>query len=327
MTVLRFSPADLAGTRFAMSPTWETVCSRWVLRRPERSPHHRTWLREATRADAQASFARHARVLDAFVRPSTWLPDFLTPPPSTASPDFEAELAVVAATPPDVVRADILATRASRPLTAFARQVADDPGAWLPAVVDAVRAWHRVAVAAHWPRMQTLLESDIAYRAATFARHGPGRMFESIHESLSWHDDALHVDDPHDTDIRLAGGGMPLMPSLFFTNRPAVTVRPESPPSLVYAARAAGTLWDTRRTPPADQALGALLGASRARLLALLEAPATTTQAATRLDLAPAAVSAHLKVLHEGGLVSRHRHGREVFYVLTDLGRRLVEHG
>lgn len=327
MSVIRFSPTDLARTRFATSPTWETVVSWGVQRRPQRSPHHRTWLAPAIRAAGRPGFAEHARLLDAFVRPHAWMPDFLTPPPTTAAPDFEEELAVVAATPPEVVRADILATDPKRPLSRLGLRVADDPEAWLPRLVEALRGWHAVAIAPHWPRMQTLLEADIAFRAATITKHGPGRMFESVHERLRWHDDRLLLDDGEDFDLRLGGQGMPLMPSLFFLSGPALTVRPESPPLLVYGARAAGTLWETRRTPPADAALGALVGGTRARVIALLEAPATTTAIAIRLGLAPAAVSGHLRVLHEAGVASRHRHGREVFYVLTDLGRRLVEGG
>ena len=319
MSVIRFRPPDLAHTRFAISPARETVVSWGVQRRPERRPDHRAWVTAARRSAARPSFAGHARLLDALVRAHAWTPDFLTPPPPSASPDFEDELAAVAATPPEVVRDDIAATERKRPVMKLGRQVAEDPVTWLPAVVEALRAWHHLAIAPHWPRMQTVLEADIAYRAATFAERGPGWMFESMHASLRWQDDRLRVDDAADLDVRLAGKGLPVLPSLFHRGAPVLTARP----MLVYRARDAGSFWDTRRTPP-EATLAALVGPSRARVMALLEAPVTTTSVATRLRLAPAAVSSHLKVLHEAGLASRHRHGREVFYVLTDLGRRLL---
>lgn len=322
MSVVHFTSADRARTRFAISPIWETVLSWGVHKRPQRSPH-RTWVTAAARAAGRASFAEHATLLDALVGPHARLPAFLTPPPGTAAPDFTAELEVLATTPPAEVHADVEATEGRRP-TRLARSVAEDPEAWLPRVVEAVHAWHRLAIAPHWGRMQTVLEADIAHRAAVLAEHGPGAMFESIDDSLTWAEDLLRVADGADLDVRLSGQGMPLLPCIFSTRGPGLTVRPGSAPLLVYRARAAGTLWQPRRRPPANAALGALLGPSRARVLALLDAPATTTGVATRLGAGAPTVNAHLKVLTEAGLASRHRHGREVFYVVTDLGRRLL---
>lgn len=328
MSVVRFTSEDLVRPRFAVSPVRETVSSWGVHRGADRSAHHRTWTTAATRAAGRASFAEHAALLDVFVRPDAWPPDFLTPLPGTAAPDLaadlEAELAAVAATPPDVVRATVLATQRPQRPTGLARAVAEDPDTWLPRLVEAVRDWHRLVIAPSWGRMHTVLEADIAYRTDVLAEHGPGRMFTSIDNSLTWAGEVLRVEDGADLDVHLTGTGLPLLPGLFLTHGPVPTVRPGSPPLLVYRARAAGALWARRRRPPADVGLGALLGPSRAGVLAVLETPDTTTAVATRLGLGAPSVNAHLKVLTAAGLTSRHRHGREVFYVLTDLGRRLL---
>jgi DNA-binding transcriptional ArsR family regulator len=71
--------------------------------------------------------------------------------------------------------------------------------------------------------------------------------------------------------------------------------------------------------PPAEQAdpLAALVGRTRATLLAMLGLPRTTTQLAEQLDLSPAAVSQHLKILKETALVTARRRGRMVLYQRT----------
>jgi hypothetical protein len=55
-------------------------------------------------------------------------------------------------------------------------------------------------------------------------------------------------------------------------------------PMLAYSARGIATLWETA-TPPAPHAIAALLGRTRAALLAALEQPTSTTHLAQRLSL------------------------------------------
>jgi DNA-binding transcriptional ArsR family regulator len=52
-----------------------------------------------------------------------------------------------------------------------------------------------------------------------------------------------------------------------------------------------------------------------------------TIELARRLRVTPGAVSQHLRVLHDGGLVTRVRDGRHVLYRRSDLGNRLTEGG
>jgi len=46
---------------------------------------------------------------------------------------------------------------------------------------------------------------------------------------------------------------------------------------------------------------------------------------AKALDISPSSVSQHLSTMHEAGLVSREMDGREIFYRLTDLGRKMIK--
>ena len=75
----------------------------------------------------------------------------------------------------------------------------------------------------------------------------------------------------------------------------------------------------------AARSLSALVGRTRASLLAALALPSTTTQLARQLDLSPAAVSQHLKILKDTALVSARRRGRMVLYQRTPAASALLE--
>ncbi|WP_435069372.1 ArsR family transcriptional regulator [Amycolatopsis thermoflava] len=87
------------------------------------------------------------------------------------------------------------------------------------------------------------------------------------------------------------------------------------------SAREAGALW-AARSPSAS--VVRLLGRARAELLEALHSPATTTDLARALAVTPSAVSQHLRILRENGLVTRERSGRSVLYVITPLGEALI---
>jgi DNA-binding transcriptional ArsR family regulator len=94
---------------------------------------------------------------------------------------------------------------------------------------------------------------------------------------------------------------------------------------LLYPARGTATVWEDGVCAAGSAAVEELLGAPRARLLAVLRSPATTTALAWRLGVTPSAVSQHLAVLHRGGLVDRRRSGRCVLYETSQLGLALLE--
>lgn len=95
------------------------------------------------------------------------------------------------------------------------------------------------------------------------------------------------------------------------------------PPVLNYPAHGRGTLSELP-PPVSDRALTRLLGPARARLLTLLAEPATTTELARRLEITPGAVSQHLSVLYDAGLLHRARRGRGVQYARTSLAEDLL---
>ncbi|MFD0348248.1 ArsR/SmtB family transcription factor [Kitasatospora aburaviensis] len=74
--------------------------------------------------------------------------------------------------------------------------------------------------------------------------------------------------------------------------------------------------------PP--DALAAVIGRSRAVLLAELDTPASTSDLARRTGLTAGGVSQHLTALRAAGLVDAHRTGRYVLYVRTEAAETLL---
>jgi DNA-binding transcriptional ArsR family regulator len=257
------------------------------------------------------------------VRPRSWLPDFLTPPPISSLAALDDELAVVLATPPEQIRVDVTAAAASAPLSPVLRELLEEPERTLPQLVDGIRDWWRVAIEPDWPRMQALLEADIGYRTRQLAIGGVEQLFDNLHPTLSWAGDRLVSNDPLATALDLNGRGLPLTPSIFATHGVLLTTTSAAPPIAIYPARAVGTLWEQQQTCPG--ALKRLLGRSRAQLLTYTSSPSTTTQLAARTGLSLGAVSQHLSVLRDAGLVTSHRYRREVNYTATDLGVALLD--
>lgn len=322
MSVIHFEVSDAAEIRFCISPLWETVRSLHALGDPGRHVVHLPWVQRMRQVTGEAHLAPQLELLHSFVRPGVWMPDFLTPPPPGPLVSLEEELAVVRCTQPEVVIADLQATTVRAPLAKAAKAALTDPLALLPRLTQAIRVWHDVAIAPHWTRMRALLEADIAHRARQLAEGGALRLFNTLHPTVHWAGDRIVANDPWNLEVDLRGRGLPLMPSVFVDSKVLWNIRADSPPIGIYPARAAATLWEG--AAEARQGLAGVMGATRARLLDMLQVPATTTELARRLDLSPAAVSQNLQSLHAARLVTRSQHGRSVLYVTTELGIALL---
>jgi DNA-binding transcriptional ArsR family regulator len=325
MIEFRFAVGDLATTSFAYSPLQEAVFSLRSLHDPARYPHHRPWLRRIRpRLDAL-----DREVLGALVAPWLWVPDFLTPRPERARPSFAEQLELVRATPAEVVVADFRATYRTRDAMppVVARGLAD-PLAFLDRLTEALDAyWHGCLAADWWPRVQSILEADLAYRGRVLAEQGAGALLPGLDERLSWTGSHLRLSTRDFTvpapwtDVAIDGRGLVLLPTMFARGAQPL-IDPSRPPLLMYPARGRGTL--SEEPPPVTgDALVRLLGRPRARLLLLLAEPASTTELAHRLGVTASAVSQHLAVLYDAGLLNRTRSGRIVRYGRTPLGDEL----
>jgi DNA-binding transcriptional ArsR family regulator len=325
---------DLAWTRFSISPLANTVHSLLAVSDPSFHALHLPWLRPVRPRLAGLD----SRLLLALVGPmrgserflsgpSRALADFLTPRPTRFVPEFEDELDVVRATPPTIVQRDLLATHAPDAvpdaLAAVTRRGTKAVIALRDRICDELEHYHKVALAPSWPSMRLVLEADTTYRARQLAVGGARALFADMHPNLRWRDGVLEIAEMiSEHTVKAAGRGLQLMPSIFAV-KPAPPLVAEEPPALSYPSRGIATLWAP--PPPApNTALASLIGAPRAQLIDMLAEPLPTVEIARRLQVTPSAVSQHLKILHDTGLATRARDGRQVLYRRTPLADRLT---
>ncbi|GII35182.1 ArsR/SmtB family transcription factor [Planotetraspora phitsanulokensis] len=313
----RFTPDDVARLRFAFSPMWELVTSLRVLRSPARHSLHLPWLR-AVRPRLRGMDLTE---LFALVPVKGYMPDFLTPPPDTPLPDFMAELDRVRNVPPHTAAEEAAWVQSADPEAAA--RFRDDPVAGVQRVADRLHEYWKAALEEFWPAIHGVLEGDVMWRSRRLAAGGVRELFEDLHPSVAWHGNRLVTDNRHhDYSGDITGDGLVLVPSAFNWRAVSIMYEPYQP-MLSYPARGVGNLWSAG-APCTPNALSALIGRSRARVLVALEDPVSTTALARRLDLTPGAVSQHLTVLSDGGLVTRRRLGREVLYRRTAVGDALA---
>ncbi|MFF2619182.1 DUF5937 family protein [Kitasatospora sp. NPDC058046] len=320
MLDLAFSVRDLARTRFTLSPLWEVVASVRVLKHPAEHPLHRPWSVEAGRRLA-ASGLDWRLLADLVPDPPGSIPIFLAPPPTGPAADLESELAVLRATPAEQVRSGLGAPRAPR--SERVDRLRGDPRRGLAELADLIASYWEIALAPYWPRMRSLLEGDVLHRARLFAEHGADRLLGDLGSVVTWDDGTLRVGHHYvHGSRRLGGRGLLLVPSVFVWPRVFSVVSPNWQPTLRYPPRGVAALWERQVTVP--QALAAVVGRSRARLLADLDTPASTTELARRTGITPGGVSQHLTALRTAGLVDAHRNGRYVLYVRTEAAEVLL---
>ncbi|MFI1394662.1 ArsR/SmtB family transcription factor [Streptomyces sp. NPDC020681] len=318
MVQIEFSAEDVARTRFAVSPLWEVVASVRVLKGADEQGLHRRWA-EQVRPLLAAAKLDLTPLSSLITVPTTGIPGFLVPPPTTPQPSLEVELATLRATPHERLRTTTTGAQAA------VAALREDPERGLGRLAEVIEAYWEVALAPHWPRILTLLDGDIMHRAKRFAEGGARRLFDDLDPQLTWDSGSLQMVSRCVRGMRrLDGRGLLLSPSAFVWPRIFSTLGSDEPkPTLRYPPRGVGTLWEPRAEPCSD-ALAGVLGRTRATLLAELAAPASTTDLARRIGLTPGGVSQHLTALRAAGLVSAHRTGRVVLYARTGVGEALA---
>ncbi|WP_239456453.1 ArsR/SmtB family transcription factor [Nocardioides solisilvae] len=312
---------DLGEVRFALSPMNELALSLRTWRDPGRYPLQLPWLHRTAAARAGLD----AEMLLALTNDDLWTPDFLTPRPWSPLTRFDEELAALARTPLEVVRDDLAEVHPEPD----ARPAALAGGAdrVLRRITRAIEGYWTACFEPWWARMRTVLEADIVLRGRTTARDGLAAMFADLSPGIRLVDDVVRVEIRSLGGFRrtTAGEGLTLTPSLF-TRSATVPISAAEPPLILYGARGAGTLWESDR-PAAPRALAGLVGEVRARLLLLLDSPASSTELAVRLGVTTSAVNQHLRAMHAAGLLTSARHGRSVLYLRSALGDDLLRAG
>jgi DNA-binding transcriptional ArsR family regulator len=334
LVTLELDVADLAATRFAMSPLFETLRAVPLLAHPGRSSLNLPWVRWA-RAELERRPLRLPRVWPLIVSDRPFWPEFLFPVPVGRSAGIGEELARVRAVPTEAVRLSLPNVFGDDPWPDSATDLFERPQETLAEIAAEVAECHDRLIAPHWERMRAVFDADIAYRAAMLAGGGARSLFADLHPGVRWSAGRLLLSDAEtgpDAQVTLAPEGLVLMPSVFVWPGWSVSRASSTQIHLLYPARGAATVWHgglgADEPVAADrEALELLLGEPRARLLEALCSPATTTALARRLGVTPSAVSQHLAVLHRGGLVDRQRSGRTVLYQTSELGLALLAGG
>lgn len=316
MFVIEFQCNDMPEVRCAISPLFDLWQSIGALQTPGSNdvllPWVTTTLERTRDLELELLYA---------LQPVRGLkPDFIHPPPTMPMTSLEDELDRLMATDVDRIRGDLeLCYPASVPLVL--EPFLTEPRRALRELAEHLRDYWEVALAPHWERLRAVLEGDVLSRARD-AEGGPSKLFDDIHESVSFVDHRLEISAPWDGRLTLGDQGLLLVPSVFVWPKVAVIEHEPWQPTIIYPVRGGALLWE----PPegAPDALAALIGPRRAAVLTALDAPRSTTELAQLLELSQASVSEHLSVLHAGGLISRHRVGRIVLYLRSAKGDALA---
>jgi len=312
-----FSVDDLARTRFAISPMFELVAGLRILRDPGKAPMHLPWIRTALPIAYELGLEPWLSML-----PSRgYIPDFISPPPTTPLATFSEELELVRATPAKQVRIELeIVARRSGTSPAIER-MREHPRREVGRLCELFAAFWERAVEPHWPRIHALLDADLRHRSRRLTEGGPVLLFEDLHPAVAWAGDRLDVEMTWTDTVALDGRGLLLMPTALEAAHPLAIADAPWQPTLIYPARGVALLWESAEAAPE---LSGLIGATRARILRVLDAPQSTTELAAQLDLTPGGVSQHLSVLAKAGLVVGRRERRVVLYARTELGDQLA---
>jgi DNA-binding transcriptional ArsR family regulator len=318
MLTIRFGPSDLARVRVAVSPLLELWQSIRALQNPAAQAFHHPWLSDVHDAvgdlDLSALFAlQPARGCNA---------DFIHPPPTGPSTEFEDELARMLATSPERIRREVLTKYGAGATPEALRRFIEQPRAAVQELADLLRAYWQRAIVPYWDRIRMVLEGDMLHRARQNAEGGTQKLLADIDQRVRYIDDGLIVEMSWSRSVELSGRGLLLIPSVFIWPGLAVIDEAPSQPTIIYPARGTAVLWEPAEAAP--HALAALIGERRASILASLDAPRSTTELAHRLGASPGNVSQHLTVLRDAGLIGRQRVGRVVLYDRSPAGDLLA---
>lgn len=312
---------ELAGTRFAVSPLAETIAALLLLGERTAPEPHLRWLRWAR---PEATVLSLPATWPLLVNGTPSWPEFLLPAPDSVAATIDDDLAALRRTTARQVRTGLARTFGAN-LPPAADRLARRPAAGLREIAAELRWAYQRLIEPHWPKIRALLEADVAYRATQLTAGGVNRLFAGLHPDLHWRDGRLTLHSrPEERVIRPAPGGLVLMPSALGPSFAWIRASTSTQTTVRYPARGVGALWTAGTRPPRGAVVKAL-GKARADLLEALRSPATGVDLAQSFDVTPSAISQHLRVLREVGLVVGVRSGQRVLYLTTDLGLALLD--
>ncbi len=320
MLRIHFTQEDLGRTRLAAGPKpmWEVLLSLHKL-----GDRHGTLVFDEWRRRVRARLPAATRWLLEVAPPRGYSPDFLTPAADAA--DLEQELDLVLSTPGRRIRADLGQLATQQPVRGQVAALAHGTHGSLHELAAAIRSYHRISLAPYWPQIQVCVQADLAARTRSLVHAGLDKVLSDLHPHIRWQPPVLEIPFAVDQDLHLDGRGLLLVPSFFCWKKPTTLKDPALAPVLVFPIEHDLT-WLHR--PPAtarERSLAALLGHTRALVLAAIAADCcTTTQLAQRAGISIASASQHATVLRDSGLITTRRRGSCVIHAITSLGTSLI---
>ena len=318
MIEVELGAAALARVRISYSPMWEVGGSLRQLVHDRTNSRHAPWMRwAATRLDPDLF-----ELLRGLVPNPHESPVWLFPPPARSPVPIATELSELAGIPADELRAEVALTvdedrgPVDVPLLRGPRASAS--------VAEALAAYWDAVLAPVWSAVHRLLEADLAFRADRLASDGLRALLNDLHPLMTFDGTRLRLDTPrHAAFRRVDDDGLTLVPCVFGSPSVVAVVDEPHPVTFSFPPRGIGTLWQDPGTVGADPVV-ALLGRGRASILALLDVPLTGSQLAAQSGHSQAAISKHLVILRQAGLVSSNRTGQSILTTRTALGSALL---
>jgi DNA-binding transcriptional ArsR family regulator len=322
---IHFTPRDLARTTVSTQPAplWEILLSLHMLQHSDGRLVFEDWRRHVRTKVAPDQM----RLLLELTPVKGYSPDFLTP--AESAPDFESALDLTLSTPRQQIRSELDLLSKWRPVSPWTRELAEGSRTSLRKLGGAIKTYHDAAIAPYWKSIGTHVTADHAHRGDALTRYGVDRLLSTLHPRVRWVAPVLQVLDMNDRDLYLDGRGIELQPSAFCWQVPTKLRDPELKPILVYPIQhAPGILRQASMDAAPNDALGSLLGSTRAAALEAAVSSCTTTELAKRCNISPAAASHQATVLREAGLITTRRTGASVHHEVTQLGIWLLaRHG
>jgi len=319
---IHFTAEDLERiqVRPTLGPLAETVAAMRMLRcRRQPRAAYAQW-----RGQVTGRLTPQMKPLAALIPPGSKGVDL--PVLTGTAPTIEQGVRALLAVPREHLLAEMEYTDRRYKLPAAAWAAADTDGRLQLAA--AARAAYHALVEPYWPRIHACLHAEQVACTRTLAHGGPERLLASLQSRwIRWRPPVLEVLAPADTDVRLNGRGLELVPSVFSGVLPCLhnnlSDRLAAPWLVVPVAD--DRIWGNPR--PRGAALAALVGRNRAAVLRTVADGCTTTELADRVGISLAAASQHASVLREAGLIISRRQGSAVLHVLTPLGAELLRAG
>lgn len=308
MLRIHFEASDLGRVSIAstLDPLSEVALAARALRHPGAPRQVSRW-----RHDVLPRLAPQMRPLFELVPGKSGFPDFLTPVPE---PNLDRSIGMLL----DIETARIAEELEGFSLTSpWCRRLASGDAVARRELAVAIKAFDSVALSPFERERQHGFAAIQSTWAETVLAGGVEQLLTSLHPTCTWADPVLSLDagGNYVNNVYLRGRGLLLYPSAF-TPEPMVLDQPDRPALLTVPVT-----WGQVMT---GGELAALVGGTRAAVLAALMQSASTTELARRTGISLASASEHARVLRGSGLVATHREAGAAKHRLTPLGRQLL---